>query len=131
MFSDQDKSRLIEAMRRTGTTRLEVECGAEILTLGLTPDAPAKAAAPVETALPVIVKSPAMGRFVACGADDGLTLVFSGDRVSAGQVLGYVGLDGARMQVSAPKCGVLVGECPQDDQIVGFGDSLFVLEADT
>ncbi|KFB08340.1 acetyl-CoA carboxylase biotin carboxyl carrier protein [Nitratireductor basaltis] len=131
MFSDPEKSRLIQAMRRTGTTRLEIECGADVLTLGLALSAHPEATAPVETAPPAIVNSPALGRFVACGGDDGLTVVSPGDRVIAGQVLGYVGLDGARVQVSAPKCGVVVGECPQNDQVVGFGDPLFLLEPDT
>lgn len=125
MFSDTDKSRLIAAMRRTGTTRLEIECGDDFLTLGLKPNARVKAAPPM------IVKSPALGRFVGCGADDGLTVVCSGERVSAGQVLGYVGLDGARVQMCAPKSGVLVGNCTQENQIVGFGDPLFLIEADT
>ncbi|WP_417604884.1 acetyl-CoA carboxylase biotin carboxyl carrier protein [Primorskyibacter flagellatus] len=131
MFSDTDKSRLIEAMRRTGTTRLEVECGGEVLTLGVALDAPVMAAAPVEKAAQIAVKSPALGRFVACGADDGLAAVLDGDHISAGQVLGYVELDGARVQVTAPKCGVLIGDGPRQGQTIGYGDPLFKMEADT
>ena len=130
MFSDTDRSRLIEAMRRTGTTRLDVECGADVMTLGVALGAPATAAAPAPKAAPIVVKSPALGRFAVCGADDGLAAVSEGDQISAGQVLGYVDLDGARVQVSAPKGGVLIGGGPQQGQIIGYGDPLFKLEAD-
>lgn len=131
MFSDPDKSRLIEAMHRTGTMRLEIECGSDILTLGLSPSTPTQATAPVEAVPAIVVKSPALGRFAACGGDDGLSAVAVGDRVRAGQVLGYVALDGARVHVFAPKDGVLVADHAQEDQIVGYGDPLFELEADT
>lgn len=130
MFSDSDKARLLEAMRRTGTMRLEIECGDDVLTLGLSPNTPAQTATPVEIVPPAIIKSPALGRFVACGAGDGLRAASVGDRVRVGQVLGYVGLDGAHVPVFAPKDGVLVAShVQQEDRIIGYGDALFELEA--
>jgi len=116
-------------MRRTGTTRLDVECGEEALSLGLALHAPATDATPVEKAALICVKSLALGRFVACGSDDGLAAVSDGDQISAGQVLGYVELDSARVQVTAPKDGVLMGDGPPQTQIIGYGDPLFKLEA--
>lgn len=131
MFSDSEKLRLVEAMRRSGITRLEIDCGEkDLLTLALPPACPDAAAPTVETATPTPVKSPGMGRFVAAGGDDGLGQVTVGDRIGAGQVLGYLELDGARLPVCAPTPGILRGDLPAEGQIIGFGDPLFTLEAE-
>lgn len=129
MFSDPEKSRLLEAMRRTGTTRLEIKRGDDVLTLGLPLTAPAAVATPVKAVPATIVKSPAMGRFFASGGDDGLAVLCAGDPVSAGQVLGYVASGDVRAPVCAPSAGILGADGPQQNAIIGFGDPLFVVEA--
>ncbi|WP_417522761.1 acetyl-CoA carboxylase biotin carboxyl carrier protein [Marinovum sp.] len=128
MFSDPEKLRLVEAMRRTGTTRLEIDCGDDSLTLALPAGGQPAIATAVQGSGPVAVKSPGMGRFVACGRDDGLIPVSTGDRISKGQVLGYLEVDGARLQITAPDGGILT-DGPEEGRIAGYGDLLFTLEA--
>lgn len=132
MFSQTDMTRLVDAMRRTGTTQLEIDGRGDHLRLVLAPlgAAPAASVAPVAAPAATPVKSPALGRFHPCGADDGLPAVAPGDTVIADQLLGYVTDGDSRLPVTAPVAGVLGAQTPEAGQITGFGDVLFELEAE-
>lgn len=130
MYCEADMTRLVEAMRRTGTGLLEVEGADDFLRLVL-PETGAELCGPQEAAAkPILerVKSPGLGRFAACGQDDGLTPLTIGAAIPEGQILGYVAEGGARLPVLAPERGVLTAALAQDGQIVGYGDVLFELE---
>lgn len=130
MYCEAEMTRLVEAMRRTGTGLLEVEGAGDFLRLVL-PETGAEATAALPVAdkpAPQQVKSQWLGRFAACGQDDGLTPPTAGDAVCEGQVLGYVAEEGARLPVCAPVSGTLRAVLAQDGQIVGYGDVLFELE---
>lgn len=131
MFTDCELEALVQAMHRTGVTELAVEQGGAALRLGLSPRpaavAPPTPPAPLQNAQ---VKSPAMGRFVPVGADDGLDAVACGSRVIAGQVLGYVADGDVWRPLVATAPGRLTTDSPAASALIGYGDVLFEIEAD-
>ncbi|WP_417280745.1 hypothetical protein [Celeribacter sp.] len=131
MFTNSELETLIEAMRRNGVTELAVEQDEEALRLGLAPRPAAVATATPPAPTPnAKVKSPAMGLFVPAGADDGLEAVACGARVIAGQTLGYVADEEARLPLTATASGTLRTDSPAASTLIGYGDVLFEIEAD-
>ncbi|PWE48381.1 hypothetical protein DEM26_18755 [Thioclava sp. NG1] len=129
MYSETEMTRLVEAMRRTGSKLLEVDGAGDHLRLVLGDAEPAASEiAPLNAAPKEQVKSPGLGRFIAVGRDDGLEPVSAGAAVSEGQVLGYIDDDGVRLPFCAPAAGTLTAALVAEGQVTGYGDVLFELE---
>ena len=131
MFSQDDLDRLIDAMRANQVAALTVEDGGETLHLKLAPVAADSAPAPVPTAAPLVhtaVKSPAIGRFVARGDDDGLAILEAASQIGQGDILGYIAQGHIRVPVTAPRQGRLASAAPDTGTIYGYGDVVFELE---
>lgn len=131
MFSQDDLDRLIDAMRANQVAALTVEDGGETLHLKLAPVAADSTPAPMPTPAPLDLtpaKSPAIGRFVARGADDGLAALEAASQIGQGDILGYIAHGHIRLPVTAPATGVLASATPDSDTIFGYGDVVFELE---
>lgn len=131
MFSQKERDRLINAMRAHGVTALSLEHDDQKLHLNLDAIAPKRPElqdpAPVQRAL-VPVKSPGIGRFIACGTDDGLPRLKAAAQVVRGDTLGYIEQRQVRTLVVASADGILASDIPREDTIFGHGDVVFNLE---
>jgi acetyl-CoA carboxylase biotin carboxyl carrier protein len=126
MLTQADLDRLLAAMRATGTTELEVASGAEQLRLVLPQGIP-PAVPPVVP--PVSARSPAIGHWLARGANDGLPPLRPGDAVRKGEVLGYVQAGPLRWILAAPEAGEVQGAGPPDGSLVGHGDPIIPMRS--
>lgn len=124
-----DIKALIAAMHATGVTRLDWEHLRKGHRLCLTlPDTPSlPPARPVATPLRPRVLSPAIGRFVARGGEDGLGPLPTGGAVQAGEPLGYIAQGAVLHVLAAPCAGWLSDGLPGEGQIFGHGDVVIEL----
>ncbi len=97
--------------------------------------APAAASAPREAApardVPPglhAVKSPMVGIFLAADPQSGRVLAAPGDRVAAGQALGFVEAMKMHTEITADQGGEIVEILAADQQPVQFGAPLFLLK---
>lgn len=123
MFDRHELDRLLDAMRRTGVTLLEIEGEQELLRLALPASAPL---APQPRTAPA--RSPDIGRFRPRGGDDGLAALAPGDAVRAGEILGYVAGGAVCVPVIAPAAGRISAGMPETGALLGYGDTVFTLE---
>lgn len=130
MFNEADLDRLIQAMKLNAVTSLEVDDGENTLNLQLAP-LRGQRALPTEIApKPVnntIVKSPAIGLFLARGSDDGLPALQNHSVVQVGEILGYIIQGSVRVPITAQANGKLMNDTPKDGEIIGLGDTIFSL----
>lgn len=99
------------------------------------PAAPAQAARETGPARDVppglhAVLSPMVGIFLASDPQSGQVLAVAGDRVSAGQALGFVEAMKMHTEVAADRDGELVEILIADQQAVQFNAPLFLLKPD-
>ncbi|ADO42999.1 hypothetical protein [Ketogulonicigenium vulgare] len=121
MFTAAQRDTLLDVMRRTGTTAIYLRDGDKRLSLTLGGEAPA-IHRPSQTQAAV---SPAIGRVLPRGLDDGLAALQVGDAVNKGEVLVYVAQGLIRHPVTAPVTGTLA--TLTEAAIVGFGDTIATL----
>lgn len=76
------------------------------------------------------VRSPMVGIFLASDPQSGQVLAVAGDRVSAGQALGFVEAMKMHTEVAADRDGELVEILIADQQAVQFNAPLFLLKPD-
>ena len=77
------------------------------------------------------VHSPMVGIFLASDPQNGQVLAVAGDRVSAGQALGFVEAMKMHTEVAADRDGELVEILITDQQAVQFNAPLFLLKPDS
>lgn len=123
MLSIEQIQRLVDTMEVNDLTTLEVDGGD--YRVRLVRD---RAQASPRSAARRAVICPADGKFAGRGRDDGLAALARGAAVSAGEILGYLGIGFARVPVQAPNAGRLVAEPPPEGQDIGRGTILFELE---
>lgn len=87
-------------------------------------------AAPAQDAPPGLhaVKSPMVGIFLAADPQNGRVLAALGDRVAAGQALGFVEAMKMHTEITADQDGEIVEILAADQQPVQFGAPLFLLK---
>lgn len=131
MFDDTQLERLLQAMRQSGVSLLEIEGDQGLLRLSLPLAAPQPMAAPAPaTPATETARSPEIGRFLPRGGDDGLAALAPGDAVQAGETLGYVLRGSLRAAITAPRHGRIAADLPLPDAILGYGDPVFTLEVE-
>ena len=127
MLSQADMDRIVAAMRTNGVTSLDLRRTRGRLKLSLEADGAQIPTAPA-TPLAIAVKSPGIGQFLRRGGDDGLPDLPPDATVTQGEVLGYLCQGAARILLCAPADGMLRGPLPAPGSVLGYGDTLFLLE---
>ena len=129
MFNQRELNGLVEAMRASGVTTLDVKNSRQRLRVVL-PEL--DSLCPKLSGLPKLLrdtaKSPAIGTFLRRGIDDGLQPLKSGMHVETGDILGYVCHGLIRVVISASFSGVLCDLGPKNGAALQVGDTVFNLE---
>lgn len=130
MFNRSELDQLLAAMRENGVITLDIKDKQQRVHLVLsTADAPSPPqSATQNNATSCAATSAFIGTFLQRGSDDGLPPLQAGDRVSGGEILGYVCHGPVRTIVNAPANGVLRDQGPANGAALGRGDTVFTLE---
>lgn len=128
-----DITRLIDAMRANGVTRLEWEHlrkGTRVC-LTLPEAAGPPSALPKPGPVRISVAAPTIGTFVARGGDDGMSALAEAASVQPGEPLGYIAQGPVLHLLTAPCAGTLLAGLPANGQIFGYGDTVLELAGET
>lgn len=138
----QDIERLVALMNAANIGEIELQNGAETLHLRFS-SPPAHADLPshsdaigtgVSTASAnetpkTIVRAPAVGTFSRAHPLLDTQALQAGDRVTEGQHVGYIGVESVLCAVLSPGSGTLGQQIAPDGVLVGYGDALIEIEA--
>ncbi len=137
---------LAEIVSRNGLTKLEIEDGDLTVRIeraagaslshaaasqAFAPEVCAAApAAPVRKSNEYTVDAPMVGVFYAAVSPDSPPFVHVGSKVNAGDVLCIIEAMKLMNEIVADRDGVITDICAADAQVVEYGQTLFVIEAD-
>lgn len=76
---------------------------------------------------PSLVHSPGMGRFSACHPLVNSPVATPGQRVQAGQAVGYLLAGSLITEITSPQAAVLGRQLAQDGELLGYGDAVLEL----
>ena len=120
----EDSDGAVRVVRRSGGAN--VIPSSEVGSASAPPDQPAAAREPLPPGA-TVVPSPVVGVFTPVAEGEASVPVQPGDRITKGQVLGYVEAMKMATQVCAPADGVLSESLVAEGQAVQFGDPLFLI----
>jgi biotin carboxyl carrier protein len=130
-MTPSDIEALAHTLQRQGISECEVHDDNEAFTVALKlgfaevtlPQKPATTAAQS----PGLVHSPGMGRFSAHHPLVDGPVATAGQRVQAGQAVGYLLAGSLITEITSPHAAVLGRQLVQDGELLGYGDVVFQL----
>lgn len=124
-MSVEELAVLIEQLQGRGIARCEYETEQGSVVLVFAADAAASVAEAEQLSTSYsqasLVESPKAGYFLATHPLQGVSLAAVGEPVDAGAIIGFIQVGEVLEPVKVKAGGVMVGYCPADGELVGYG----------